>query len=528
MKIYRKKGHAFTLIEMALILILFGVILSTTLPKLLSDIKTDKARKSKDTVVMARDELVGYVLVNRKLPSPDLTGANPAVPNVIRARSDAWGQPLTYILPNANATGGTLDNDDICAFAETELAVTTPGATTNDVVFIVSSKGLNGLDDIAGIGGTTITHSSFGAASTTNPGSEYDDVIEFVTLDYLQSQFDCSTYTPPSPPATGNINFDNIGTDFAAPTSSSTASGNGVITTTSGATPSVVMLNPAAGTGTEGGCLWYQGTAGTCVVDDSNKGGVCQLGTGFRTYFKYDLSTSPDGGVSFAIPAVKLDGIANNGNNDNLDTICGAYNEEYIGYASTTGSNSIQSPKLGVEFDLKRHAAANDPAAPPTQASNSNHFAVIFWGDASETPTNQDDNRHGAGSSPQNPSNTTPNTTTVPQTDGIFHDTPTKWLETTGEFRMELEVIDRTAGQIQIRAWYNCQTSTFGSCSDLSDDLANFAGTPTTPDIQYSITDTDFATNIGDPFYQHRVGWTFAFTTNNDEMAITDFGLTWR
>lgn len=252
--------RAFTLIEMALILVLFGVVLSTTMPKLLSEMRTDKAKRSKASVREARDELVGFAIVNEKLPSPDTSGADPVVPTSIKARTDTWDEGIVYILPNTSVTGASVDADSICGIDSTEMSVVTPAGTTEQVAFVIASKGLNLQRDFQydASGGNgdprTVTLQGFGEDSNLDGERQYDDVADFVTLEYLKSKVNCDNYTP-TPPGTPDATFsldDDNDTNLQAGTGASTVSP----TTAGGGIGNVLELD-----GTADGAVTVQNSA---------------------------------------------------------------------------------------------------------------------------------------------------------------------------------------------------------------------------------------------------------------------------
>ncbi len=237
------RSTGFTLLEMALILVLVGVVISTALPRLLSDMSTGVAKRSKASVVEARDEIVGYALNpnnSNKLPSKEASAGDVVPQTLIKANSDGWDHPLTYILPNVNATNGALWTNNVCSAGSTGLTVTTPSATTDDVAFVVASTGQNALSDLSVTGGSnpgdtrTVTTLSYGADSAVNNGEQFDDIVEFVTLSYLKSLMDCTDTTPPAPGTpSGTIPLDSTSdanTSFqnGASTVDTTTAGGGI------------------------------------------------------------------------------------------------------------------------------------------------------------------------------------------------------------------------------------------------------------------------------------------------------------
>ncbi|WP_028586335.1 hypothetical protein [Desulfocurvus vexinensis] len=510
----KRPPKAFTLVEMALILLLFGVLLATVLPRLLSDIKTDKTREGKASVSEAREELIGYALVNTMLPAADVTGTVPAVPGSIKARQDTWGQGLTYVLPNANATGQTLADTSLCDFDGTTLSYTDPaGKTTVDVAFIVASKGLNAMNDLAGIGTGTVTARSFGADSAVNAGLEFDDVAEFVTLDYIKSRMDCSGSGPgpgPGPGSGSDIAFANGMDDFDV---AGVANPPGQ----TGPNPVVVIddgaLTVALGgvNNNDAGCLWYQGTDAAlgCAA------GACTLNYGFRAFFTVRFSqtdTSADSsaarsGITFAI----IDALAND------SQACGS-TADYLGYGSQ-GARTISAESMALELDVYSNGVSGP--APQRVDSNMayNHAALVFWDSSSDSSVRHVDVNGGlAGDfNPAYPSTAIamPSTSRSPN-----------WLENGASHNVRIEVYRNAGagaagGTFNATAWIDCL-----SCDDLTLPYATQAG-----DVVVQLNATVGTNSTSSPPYTgsfdtFRFGWTVGTPGGSSQLAtISDFAI---
>ena len=152
----------FTLIELAVVLIILGFILGSFLLPMAAQFEQTQRIEMKRDLLDTKDALLGYAMINAKLPCPDLNadGLEDACPNKnvtaitegylpwstlgLKA-SDVWGRPLRYSVNNAytanfllNTAGSGAGVIKICTdytCAKTE---------ASNVPCVVYSKGKNG------------------------------------------------------------------------------------------------------------------------------------------------------------------------------------------------------------------------------------------------------------------------------------------------------------------------------------------------------------------------------------------------
>ncbi|GAB6175593.1 hypothetical protein JCM16814_04840 [Desulfobaculum senezii] len=496
----------FSLIEMAIIVVIIGVIVSTALPGLISKIGSDKVVDSRNLVRQARDEIIGEMFSSGSyaLPSP---GTGNTVPSTIATQTDAWGQPLYYFV--ADVSGASkLTNSGPCGTNSTQLTVTEPDSSTvSDVAFIVASFGPNSQQDftaLPGSGSATLSILTHGDLSAVDTSRTFDDIFEYARLTYLQNTVDCST-AEHTGPGGSDVSFEDDLGDFplASP-------GDGYVTRSGSRTPFTVNADGDGinlnDTGPEDmACIWYMGNATEGACDE----GVCSFGSGVRVYFLWSIDTS-NGGHTFALCGIN----ASTGLNNDPSQLCGADQGRYLGYASKRPGTSlgIFPPKIGLEFDTREHSAQNDPNDSGTlQAAN--HMAILYW-NTNSTNLN-DDTTHietlsdGTG----NP---------VPGTDGIYEEDSGFWMEKTAakEIPLRMEVDwNATTKDVDIRIWHNC---TNADCGDLAQDLDQFSSYDPIADAP-TITDSRNL-GIGDNEFQHfRFGWTYSSRAQNYNATITDF-----
>jgi len=183
-----KKG--FTLIGIAIIMIILGILLTLSISIMGVSVKKTKCAKSRKIVNEAKKAIIGFTIENMRLPSTD------EFPNIVRD-TDAWGRKLIYIPDDATIKyNGSTSRADLtgtgtnicCGPTPIDLAVEdkTKGNFT-DVAFVVLSTGENGKQD------TTFSNKNIGGtlyyvATIEKPGETYDDIVEYMTLTDLRAR----------------------------------------------------------------------------------------------------------------------------------------------------------------------------------------------------------------------------------------------------------------------------------------------------------------------------------------------------
>ncbi|MGE4299421.1 MAG: LamG-like jellyroll fold domain-containing protein [Desulfovibrionaceae bacterium] len=165
----RSDRTGFSLVEIAMVLIILGLIVTVVMPPLVESIKREKRSAAKSSLNALRDAVIGYALQNNVLPSVATLGG-------IALLRDQWQHTVLY---NPDSY---LVNNDICAATGADLTdmdnVVTPSGTVSDVAFILASNGHDGNRDI------TVTP----AYDITSPG---DDLVLYLTLNQLKGAMQC-------------------------------------------------------------------------------------------------------------------------------------------------------------------------------------------------------------------------------------------------------------------------------------------------------------------------------------------------
>lgn len=230
----------FSLVEMAVVLAIIGLLLGGMLLPLSAQIELQNANETQRRLDMAREALLGFAMTNRRLPCPasttsqglevplgggtcstPLNGYIPAVTlgllpvNSSQMFVDAWGNPIRYavtnfslsnppktyvtatpLLPFTTSDGirtvyngetvsglaALLPNLSVCSAA----TCTAANTLTSNAVAVLFSTGKNtatggiGTDEAANLNGDSVFVSHTPTPSTAS-GGEFDDIVQWLS-----------------------------------------------------------------------------------------------------------------------------------------------------------------------------------------------------------------------------------------------------------------------------------------------------------------------------------------------------------
>lgn len=382
----RSAYRAFTLIEMAIVLIIIGLLIGLVAPIVTDMVKREKSSGAKAYVEQVKNEIIGFALINKRLPTSAELGT----------RVDPYGNTLAYHAPSS------LTSTDFCSTTPAssslyEVGEVQPDGTTTtyaEIAFVLSSAGRNLAEEYT-VAGTDVT--TYDPRAWTNHGSpspsqtEYDDIVAYVSYNYLRSKVCTNSGASFNPPGS-DVSFAQNIAAFAgasqggASTSADPHSAGGGTVTVNVSTGTIELASTS--NSPSAACVWYQGdsAAGNCSNTNAGDGrgnGVCDWGSGVRAYFTFQLDSEAanqprgyGGGFTFAL----VDG--NNGPQS-----CGAASgsDSWLGYSEVVGNlgadGGVSAPKMAVEVDTFADGSKCDPGY--------NHSALVYWtGDAHS-------NKHG-------------------------------------------------------------------------------------------------------------------------------------
>ncbi len=193
-------NKGFTLIEMAIVLIIVGLLVGFGASMVRPLYERSKRIETREIVKASVESVLGYAAShNNRLPDATL------FPGIIKKQNDSWRKPIDYIYDTQLDVNNL--NSDICGRKTTNITVRrcensacSIFSDVADIAYMIASGGANYNNQTTG--GLAVTTPV--TINVYNPGlnvdnyngdftrvEEYDDIVEWVTLNELRSKTGC-------------------------------------------------------------------------------------------------------------------------------------------------------------------------------------------------------------------------------------------------------------------------------------------------------------------------------------------------
>ena len=229
-----RKSRGFTLVEMAMVLMIIGLLLGGLVPTISAQMETQRMGETRRQMNDIKDALTGFAVINGRLPCPSdgtavtgselvtgsgvaavctLTSAN-AARGVLPwatlgvSETDAWGRRFTYRITadfadGADGTGGTCSvavgvSFQLCSSANLNVKATSGGSDVATAVpAVVVSHGKNGLGAYPAGGGAQIAVVTADESENANDNntfvskdnsSDFDDLVVWLSPNILANR----------------------------------------------------------------------------------------------------------------------------------------------------------------------------------------------------------------------------------------------------------------------------------------------------------------------------------------------------
>ena len=177
-----QKAAGFSLVEMAIVLVIVGLLLAGLLPTISSQIEQQRRNETRKQMEEIKESLVGFAISKGYLPCPAVSASSGVedrsatacnkrigfVPWVTLgvSKTDGWGRifrySATHAFTNSSAVFATGTLRDITIKTRDATGTLTNLSNTDDIPAVILSHGRNGY------GATLYSGVTFGGVSTTN------------------------------------------------------------------------------------------------------------------------------------------------------------------------------------------------------------------------------------------------------------------------------------------------------------------------------------------------------------------------
>lgn len=177
--VVNSKRAGFTLIELAIVLVIVGLLIGMGAGLLGPLTKRAKLIETRNTVKEVYETINGYAAANKKLPS--------SLAVLSTKTTDPYGGSLFYYAANV------ITASDFCTTQGTYITVNDRGASKTNVAFIVFSQGENKCNQTGTASPFTISDTGVTVACPQDANAGYDDIVMYQDINTLRQQI-CNSF----------------------------------------------------------------------------------------------------------------------------------------------------------------------------------------------------------------------------------------------------------------------------------------------------------------------------------------------
>jgi type II secretory pathway pseudopilin PulG len=171
----KHNNKGFTLIELAVIIVVMGILLGVGISLIGPITKKMKRADSREVVKAANEAVRGFAVVNKRLPTAAEFDA--------RFKDlDAWGNTIYYYPQNDLSEPSLIPAEGICASTSTGFNVSDEGTAKSEIAYILLSTGDNGTRNTTDTPGPPVTF------TILEQDINYDDIPIYVSIWELKNK----------------------------------------------------------------------------------------------------------------------------------------------------------------------------------------------------------------------------------------------------------------------------------------------------------------------------------------------------
>ncbi len=530
----RTRNKGFTLVEMAVVVVILGLMAALILPGIFKTIERNRLERGRAGIEALKNEAIGYVAsfsadADKKLPPDTATDFQN-----FRYYLDPWKKNVVYYYDENLLNDSDPSRQSVCEALGTNLSIQkNSDPQINNIAFILVSSGKNMNQETSYAVGPPgppqlVTYYDYGHPLGQY---EYDDLVAYVSLAELKGKVCTGGGGGGATTISGFSGFAPAGSDEGAIYNERNSliwgqvGGSGLsLSSDKGTLHLGVDSSGSNSRRFTNGCFWYQDDEEmeNCSIESGRYG--CTLGDGLRAYFTATFSNTGDG-FTFSIISAATNTTSSCGGWDELFPLgatIGRPTGELLAYAGPgISSEGILAPKIGLEFDIYQNTGSSICQPNSRQDPDSEHIAFLFWGRETAggwlTPwwscigldaiSTWDDNRHGEGGESSNPQNPL-----------IVHALQGSLRGDTIFFRYEIEVDDASA-EYTLKSWV--------ATNDPGGDFKNVTSDYSTVPADYSLTQA-LSSADHDSLKRIIFGFTQATGREIQDIVISNFELAFK